>query len=296
MVYKMSRPITSLTGFVRKIEQLTDKSRNGQIYFRGHSDRDYLVEPSLFRSNNHYQSEHLLVRQLLASHPQEFKNDSSTFEKLVRSQHYGLPTRLLDVTRNPLVAMYFACKGKPKINGRILFLTPNIDQLKYFDSDTVSCLSNLCFLKKYEKDELITNARSTLIESLKRSGSESIPKKDVILRFNEHEVVDRLVQFIRSEKPSFRAMINPFDLFGVVSVVPRKLHARLSAQDGAFFIFGLFGSIGENDGEKLKLEHVDVDRNSKAKILRELELVGISEDTLFPEIDKSADQIKRRYS
>lgn len=32
-------------------------------------------------------------------------------------QHFGVPTRLLDFSSNPLVALYFCCKNKPEIDG-----------------------------------------------------------------------------------------------------------------------------------------------------------------------------------
>ncbi|WP_371929795.1 FRG domain-containing protein [Brevundimonas sp. C43] len=58
------------------------------------------------------ENEHLLLRDLVAMHPAQFEADSSALEMLVRMQHYALPTRLLDASWNPLVALYFACQPK----------------------------------------------------------------------------------------------------------------------------------------------------------------------------------------
>jgi hypothetical protein len=89
-----------------------------ETFFRGHSNARYELTPSLLRKwdNGDWQympSEDRLCKELLIAHHDEFIGDQFCFDRLVRMQHYGLPTRLLDISGNPLVALFFACSSGP---------------------------------------------------------------------------------------------------------------------------------------------------------------------------------------
>lgn len=110
--------INSVSEFIEKIVHL-GKQEGTEIFYRGHADKNWELLPSIFRTPNGVEKEHLLFRDMVAHEPQSFSECKSALDYLVQMQHYGLPTRLLDMTTNPLVALYFACQSVGDVNAGI---------------------------------------------------------------------------------------------------------------------------------------------------------------------------------
>ena len=124
----------------RYLEQVA-KHRSANVTFRGvGSHKKHKLIPGIGRSTriaNHSDplKEELYILKLFRqrSLPYLPSNPSSKLEWLALGQHHGLPTRLLDWTRNPLVALYFAVAENIKDDGAIYCLS----NVAYLDADKV---------------------------------------------------------------------------------------------------------------------------------------------------------------
>lgn len=268
------RPLTTVEGFIGRLSRLPVDADH-HYFFRGHSDGPkYRLQPSAYRTTGGLSSEHTLFRELISTNPSEFKDDTSTLERLARMQHHGGPTRLLDISSNPLVALYFACNGSSSAQGEVVALRVRRDIIKFFDSDTVSCIANLARLARPEK-ELLPTLSST-------DFSASVEAK-------------KLLHFIKEEKPYFEPHIVQADLSRVVVVRPKLNTKRILAQAGAFL---LFGQVQEMDGkviDGISIDRIRISPKSKSGIMSTLDMLSINEGALFLDVDSYAKYLKRQY-
>jgi len=268
--------IGSVSAFFQRIKKI--ESRKGYtLFYRGHSDEAYKPLPSIFRAINKGDStgtyadrEDTLFKSLVVQCPQDFLSFSSTLEYLVKMQHYGLPTRLLDLTSNPLVALYFAsCShhGKGGKNGEVLVYEVPDEDIKFFSSDTAAVIGNLAKMPRnfnYENDKL------------------------------------RFLHEIQAEKPYFKDGVKVNDLTSVQCVRAKLDNRRITQQSGAFFIFGMgeaitkpaeipYAYICKRDNAPVS---IGISQAGKGTIISELAELSISGATLFPEIESVARHLK----
>jgi hypothetical protein len=201
-----SDPLRSLADFIQAFERYSSSTGYLKCY-RGQRDSTWPSIAGILRPEfeDLLENEKRAVRDLISVQPHEFASDETMFDKLVRMQHFGLPTRLLDVSRNALVALYFATEPGPRgskpSDGMVTAFAIPPEREKYFDSDSVSCIANLANMTFEEKAE-IYQLKESVIE---------LPDEEQITEFNKYGVIERLHQFIRSEKPYFLPIINPIE-------------------------------------------------------------------------------------
>ncbi len=99
----------------------------GQWVFRGHSNKEYRLIPSVGRTPRTSKSCRKYEEDLFnifRREAQAYLNalPSTEWEWLSFAQHHGLPTRLLDWTYNPLVALYFAVEANYQVDSEIFAL------------------------------------------------------------------------------------------------------------------------------------------------------------------------------
>jgi hypothetical protein len=121
------QPITSVHDFLAATSPRYFSEARGRWVFRGHADKRFDLKPSVGRGG-HTASDCLAHEKSLFT---IFVREAGSYlsplpandwEWLSVAQHHGLPTRFLDWTYNPLVALYFAVIGGEEVDGELFAL------------------------------------------------------------------------------------------------------------------------------------------------------------------------------
>lgn len=152
--------ITCLKEYIEFIGKIEYSYKN-PVFYRGQGNANYTISPGSLRKNP--ANEKIMLESFERRFSTEVDSCTTNMARLVLMQHFGISTRALDVTENPLAALYFACSPMKKFNknpdlekknwGEItIFRDPEFEEKesknqKPIDSNKVSIISSTAFME-----------------------------------------------------------------------------------------------------------------------------------------------------
>lgn len=150
---------TEITKF-DDLHQLVVANRKGHFIYRGEDSAEYKLRPKFGRDKSCTLDKCLEVeRSLLTSFmrrgaPHVGVMPGNEWEWLAVAQHFGLATRLLDWTENPLVAAYFATSpNHRRATDRVIYC---LDQTEIGDADEQMSPFSIDEVTMYEPKHIAT--------------------------------------------------------------------------------------------------------------------------------------------
>jgi FRG domain len=291
--------ITSFEEYLSTVrDELGGTASNGKQvrrYFRGQSKRateGYDLKPSLGRYA-HLASMSSVDRDLLEEEVLEtFSNHLLTYvnhlprndwEALAIAQHHGLPTRFMDWTANPLVALYFATRetrndknGNPLASAVYVLISdpPRLTDLKRVTSPKVAPVGDS------ETKEIADND-----DPYASFEAEEEPEEIAVEEIN-FEVGDEATE----KGVNQVSLPSPFEIDENMIYDPPHVSQRIRAQDGVLLACQQpLHTLEDKDYLEIVIDHKAHD-----DIRRRLDQYGVFDKQLFPDLDGIAKWLKYR--
>lgn len=287
----MAETVKSLNGYLDKIKQI----KKEKLYYRGQACRAkdgekeiYPLKPSIGRYSFlstltdsefiKYEEEILLIfENHLRGHSGYEARDM--WELMAVAQHHGLPTRFMDWSTNPLVALYFAvrdtkidAKGKPMDSAvYILLEQPDVFMPKSYiiesepEVQTTDKTEQNDINPPTDEDPYAAYGLNSDSEPQDASTEESVEKTPDVIK----------------QKDKKDDMSTPFRISKNYIYNPPHVSPRIRAQDGV--LLACFKPMESLD-EHLYTEII-IKASAHARIREELDRYGIFDKQLFPDID-----------
>lgn len=253
--------------FENIISKALEKDLSNNIFFRGQLAKYKTITSGIAREDSYVQNEHEMYVETLSNKQSDFESLNTPLEYLSKMQHYGMPTRLVDFTINPFIALFFAVQNTSIKEDSIIYV---------FQGQSVDANDN-----KVKLLSLLPTIKDRSVNKLKHE------MKDIFKVDMSREEILKIINcsyFINYTKRL------------------KESNPRLNNQDGTFAICG-----NNTEGDMITNEIKTIDISSsvlkirvsfvfKKKIKNELDVYfKINDNFIYPELTSWSDYIRIKY-
>jgi len=198
------------------------------------------------------------------------KNNNDIQAWLELAQHYKVPTRLLDFTENPLVALYFACRSKTDKEASVWIVNQKLYEKKIW---------NVPFLKMTIDSENIV--RTIIQREIVQFGK---PERNNLIDYKYPWIYKPQYIDERMQLQSSMFMIWGSWSCALTEMISENDYMNFDdneviTSDSSGFIYAL-----------------KINPKAKSEILKQLDMFGISEKFIYPGLEGIGKTIAKKYS
>lgn len=163
--------------------KIIERYKSHQLYYRGQLEKYKTIPPTIDRDSGYSSNESKIYYESIQKRLSDFENLTTPLEKLSKLQHYDFPTRLVDLTVDPLIALYFAVENVDDASHGNVYIY-SVEGVP-FDSKEAKLLSILPTISNFDVNIIKKEYNNIFGELISSNEILEIVNNPIIIQYSE---------------------------------------------------------------------------------------------------------------